>query len=74
LLDIVVIAVLAIIAAADDWEEVEAFGEAKQEWLATLLALPHGIPSHDTLPQGAAGANERVFARLDPKHMHTCFA
>lgn len=53
LLDIVVIAVLAIIAGADDWEEVEAFAEAKQPWLATILALPNGIPSHDTYFSGS---------------------
>ena len=58
LLDIVAIAVCAVICGADTWVEVEAFGQAKRAWLETFLALPHGIPSHD--PFG------RVFAALDP--------
>ena len=58
LLDIVAIAVCAVICGADTWVEVEAFGQAKRAWLETFLALPHGIPSHDTFG--------RVFAALDP--------
>ncbi len=58
LLDIVAIAVCAVICGADTWVEVEAFGHAKRDWLGTFLALPHGIPSHDTFG--------RVFAALDP--------
>src|SRR5215207_7391211 len=46
--DILVIALCAVVCGADSWAEVEAFGEAKQEWLKGLLKLPHGIPSHDT--------------------------
>jgi hypothetical protein len=38
--DILVIALCAVICGADSWEEVEAFGEAKEEWLKTFLALP----------------------------------
>ncbi len=52
------IAVCAVICGADTWVEVEAFGHAKRDWLGTFLALPHGIPSHDTFG--------RVFAALDP--------
>ncbi len=37
--DILVIARCAILAGADSWEEVEAFGEAKQDWLKGFLAL-----------------------------------
>lgn len=57
--DILIIALCATIAGADSWEEVERFGRAKHDWLRTFLALPDGIPSHDTF--------YRVFARLDPK-------
>jgi hypothetical protein len=38
---------------------VEAFGKAKENWLRTFLALPHGIPSHDTFG--------RVFALVKPE-------
>lgn len=58
LLDILVIAICAVICGADDWVAVALFGEAKQVWLRTFLELPNGIPSHDTF--------NRVFAHLDP--------
>ena len=48
LTDILVIAVCAMISGAEDWEDLAEFGLAKQEWLATFLALKNGIPSHDT--------------------------
>ena len=48
LIDVVAIALCAIICGADTWVEVELFGKAKQAWLGQWLALPHGIPSHDT--------------------------
>jgi predicted transposase YbfD/YdcC len=65
LLDILVIAICAVIAGADNWEDVEAFGQAKLEWFQTFLELPNGIPSHDTFT--------RVFARLDPEQFQTGF-
>jgi predicted transposase YbfD/YdcC len=58
LLDIVVITICAVIAGAESWDDIELFGETKADWLATFLALPNGIPSHDTF--------NRVFAALDP--------
>jgi predicted transposase YbfD/YdcC len=58
LLDMIVIAITAVICNADGWEDVELFGRCKQKWFRTFLDLSHGIPSHDTFG--------RVFGRLDP--------
>ena len=64
--DILVIALCAVVCGADSWEEVEAFGHARHSWLKRFLALPNGIPSHDTF--------YRVFARLDPEKFGACVA
>ena len=65
LLDIIAIAILAVIAEADGWEAIETFGKSKQAWLGQFLRLPNGIPSHDTF--------RRVVARLDPQQFQQCF-
>lgn len=59
LIDIISIALCAVLTGAEGPTEMEAFGEAKQEWLQQFLELPHGIPSHDTFG--------RVLSLLDPK-------
>ena len=64
LLDILAITLCATIAGTDSWEEVERFGKAKTDWLRRFLALPNGIPSHDTF--------NRVFAAVDPKAFARC--
>src|SRR5215212_6180410 len=66
LIDILVIAVCAVIACAESWEDIELYGRSKQGWLETFLALPNGIPSHDTF--------RRVFMLLDPYGFEVCFA
>jgi predicted transposase YbfD/YdcC len=48
LLDILVIALCATIAGANDWVGVVQFGKAQRAWLSTFLELPNGIASHDT--------------------------
>src|SRR5438270_7404450 len=65
LLDIITIAVCAVICGADDWSEIELFGNSKRAFFEQFLVLPNGIPSHDTF--------NRVFARLDPQQFRECF-
>ncbi len=48
LLDIITIAICGIVCEADNWVDIEMFGQAKHEWLSSFLGLKHGIPSHDT--------------------------
>jgi len=66
LVDIMVIALCAIICGAEHWTEIEAFGRSKEPWFRSFLRLPNGIPSHDTIG--------RVFAILDPKQLRQCYA
>ena len=55
LLNIVTIAICAVICGADSWVYVEMFGKSKEEWFRTFLELPNGIPSHDTPALAGAG-------------------
>jgi predicted transposase YbfD/YdcC len=66
LLDVVGIALCAVIAGAESWTAVEAYGHAKHDWLARYFRLPNGIPSHDTF--------RRVFCLLDPLAFQSSFA
>jgi predicted transposase YbfD/YdcC len=65
LIDILTIALLAVICGADGWAAVAAYGRAKRAWLQTFLELPYGIPSHDTFGD--------VFAKLQPEVLERCF-
>jgi len=59
LIDMLVIAITAVICGADGWTQVAAFGKAKEAWFRQFLQLPNGIPSHDTFG--------RVFSVLSPE-------
>ena len=63
--DVLIIAALAMLCGAEDFVDMATFGRCKQEWLASFLKLPNGIPSHDTF--------NRVFALLDPKAFQQAF-
>lgn len=65
LIDIITIAICAVICGADSWVAIETYGVAKYKWLQQFLELPNGIPSHDTFA--------RVFARIDPQQFQECF-
>lgn len=64
LIDIVTIAIMAVLSGADDWNAIQAYGEAKQEWLSGFLELPNGIPSHDTF--------NNVISRISPVAFAEC--
>jgi len=65
LIEIITIAICAVICGADSWVEIEEFGRAKEAWFRQFLILPNGIPSHDTFG--------RVFAWLNPHEFRSGF-
>jgi predicted transposase YbfD/YdcC len=65
LLDIMVIAICAVICGADGWSDVALFGRSKLNWFKQFLELPHGIPSHDTFG--------RVFGLINPEEFRQSF-
>lgn len=65
LIDIVVIALCAVISGCDSFTDIALYGVKKYEWFKRFLELPNGIPSHDTF--------NRVFARLNPRAFQECF-
>jgi len=62
LLDIIVVAICAVICGANDWQQIVTFGQQRRTWLQRFLALPNGIPCHDTFERVFECLNPRVFA------------
>jgi len=65
LMDIIVIAICAVICGAETWVDIENFGKARLEWFKKFLELPNGVPSHDTFG--------RVFGLLKADAFEACF-
>ena len=66
LLELLFIALAAVLCGAESCSDMADFGEAKEEMLREVLRLEHGIPSHDTF--------SRVFRLLDPEAFEAAFA
>src|SRR5688572_27612869 len=64
LIDILVIAVCAVIACAERWDAIALYGRNMLGWLRSFLT--NGIPSHDTF--------RRVFRLIDPDAFEACFS
>ena len=65
LMNIVVIAICAVICGADDFVAIAAFGKAKRKWLERFLDLKDGIPSHDRF--------NAILAAIKPAEFEKCF-
>lgn len=65
LIDVLMIAVTALLCGAENFTHMAQFGKAKETWLRTFLTLTHGIPSHDTF--------RRVFMLLSPEKFSAVF-
>ena len=65
LVELLVVAVCAVLSGADTFAEIEVWGEEKLDWLRKYLRLEHGIPCHDTFG--------RVFAAIDPDEFGAAF-
>lgn len=65
LIDVLVIAICAVVAGADTYEQIENFGKKRLKWLSNFLELPRGIPSHDTFG--------RIFERMNPQEFQNSF-
>jgi predicted transposase YbfD/YdcC len=65
LLEVLFIALAAVLCGADGCSEMEEFGQSKEGLLRLFLRLEHGIPSHDTF--------SRVFRLLKPQAFESAF-
>src|SRR5215217_16281 len=65
LVDVLVIALCTLLCGGDNFNDMEEFGSAKQDWFKTFLRLRHGIPTHDTF--------NRVLAMIKPEAFLECF-
>lgn len=63
--EILVVTICGVICGCDNWVAIEDFAKEEVDWFRTLLPLPNGIPSHDTL--------SRVFGLLDSDRVSQCF-
>jgi hypothetical protein len=65
LIDILIVAITAVLCGADSWTEIEEFGKCHEAWFRKFLKLDNGIPSHDTFG--------RVFSLLAPTTLQERF-
>jgi hypothetical protein len=63
--DIIILAICAVLSGAEGWEAIEEYGYAKLEWLRKFIPLEHGVPTHATIA--------RVLSRVSAKGLQECF-
>lgn len=66
LVDVIVMAICAVVAGCDTFETIEVFCCANEQWFKQFLEMPNGVPSQDTF--------ERIFSRINPKEFRASFS
>jgi DDE_Tnp_1-associated len=69
LVDVRVVAVCAVVAGADTFEDLALYGRCKEGWLRGFLALPGGIPSHDTFRRVQPWCMDRPLSSREPSNV-----
>jgi predicted transposase YbfD/YdcC len=64
LMDMVIMALSAVICGADDFVAIAKFVHTKKEWFGTFLDMSKGVPSHDRF--------NAVFGALRPAEFEKC--
>ena len=64
LINVVTIALCAVVCGADDFVAIAKWGRTKREWLAKFLDMSSGIPSHDRF--------NAIFAMIKPAEFEKC--
>ena len=64
LINIVTIAICAVICGADDFVAIAEFGKARRAWFSRFLDLKEGVPSHDRF--------NAIFATINPAEFEKC--
>ena len=65
LVELLVVAVNAVLVGAETFVEIELWAREKLPWLHQYLRLKHGIPAHDTFG--------RIFGLIDPEQFEAAF-
>lgn len=65
LVDTLTIAVCGVLVGADNFQEIEALGRQRIEWLRQFFTSKNGIPSHDTFA--------RLFGLIVPEQFEAAF-
>ncbi len=63
--DILLLTICAVIPGAEDYEDIEGFGETHLDFLKQYGDFENGIPVHDTIA--------RVISGISPAKIHECF-
>src|SRR5699024_4406289 len=63
--EVLLIGIISVLCGAETWKQMEEFSKSKVKFLKSLMELPNGVPSDDTL--------NRVFSCIAPKQFETCF-
>lgn len=65
LINVVVMAVCAVISGADDFVAIALWAELKKEWLSRFLDMSAGVPSHDRF--------NAILGAIKPAEFEKCF-